>query len=121
LRRPSLAIAVAFNRAVRDDEEWFDDPDDLDRVQRALAAIDEVDDPIDAAAQLAYRVARAQGFAEGNKRTALLLAKWVLDRNGFDSDRFIPRDDRAFGDLLVRAASGLDVEDAIVEILRDRR
>jgi hypothetical protein len=26
-----------------------------------------------------------------------------------------------FGDLLVRAASGLDVEDAIVEILRNRR
>jgi len=80
LRRPTIAIAVAFNRAVRDHDEWFDEPDDLDRVQRAPAAIDEVDDPIKAAAVLVYRIARTQGFAEGNKRTALLLAKWLLDR-----------------------------------------
>lgn len=120
MRRPTIAIAVAFNRAVRDDDEWFDEPDDHNRVQRALAAIDTVDDPIDAAAVLAYRVARAQGFAEGNKRTALLLAKWLLDRNGFHGEQVIPPDDRVLGDLLVRAASGLNVEDAIVEVFRSR-
>lgn len=38
-------MAVAFNGAVREDDEWFDEPDDPDRVQRALATIDEVDDP----------------------------------------------------------------------------
>jgi prophage maintenance system killer protein len=120
LRRPTLAITVAFNRAVREDDEWFDEPDDLDRVQRALGAIDDVDDPIDAAGVVAFRVARAQGFAEGNKRTALLLATWLLDRNGFDGEQFIPPDDRVLGDLLVRAASGLDVEHAIIEELRTR-
>lgn len=29
-----------------------------------------------------YRVAQARAFGEGNKRTALLLARWLLDRNG---------------------------------------
>lgn len=57
--RPSLGTAVAFNRAVRDPDEWFDDPNDLSRVQRALAAIDGIDDPVDAAAVLAYRLAQA--------------------------------------------------------------
>lgn len=121
MRRPTLRIAVTFNRAVRDRDEWFDEPDDLDRVQKALAAIDEIDDTVDAAAVLAYRVTRAQGFTEGNKRTAVLLAKWLLDRNGIDGSRLIPPDDRALADLLVRAASGHDVEGAVVELLRSRR
>jgi len=30
-------MAVAFNRAVREHDEWFDEPDDLDRVERALS------------------------------------------------------------------------------------
>jgi len=46
---------------------------------------------VDAAAVLAYRVTRAQGFTEGNKRTALLLARWLLDRNGIDGAVIIPR------------------------------
>ncbi|MEA2901833.1 MAG: Fic/DOC family [Actinomycetota bacterium] len=121
MRRPTIGLAVEFNRAVRDDDEWFDEPDDLDRVERALAAIDEVDDPVEAAAVIAYRVARAQGFTEGNKRTALLLAKWLLDRNGLDGERFIPPDDRVLADLLVRAASKLDVEGEAIELLRSRR
>ncbi|MHB1444223.1 MAG: hypothetical protein ACYCTI_04180 [Acidimicrobiales bacterium] len=28
--RPSLELAVAFNEAVREDDEWFDEPDDLE-------------------------------------------------------------------------------------------
>lgn len=40
--------------------------DELDRVENALHAIDNVDEPVEAAAVLAYRVARAQGFGEAN-------------------------------------------------------
>jgi len=64
LRRPSLALAVAINRAVREPDEWFDEPDDLERVARAVAAIDAMDEPVEAAAVLACRVARAQGFTD---------------------------------------------------------
>lgn len=49
--------------------EWFDEPDDLDRVESALRSHDRLVDPVEAAAVLAFRVTRAQGFAEGNKRT----------------------------------------------------
>jgi prophage maintenance system killer protein len=121
LRRPSLDLAIAFNRAVRQDDEWFDEPDELDRVERALAAIDGIEDPVHAAGVLAYRITRAQGFSEGNKRTALLLARWVLDRNGIDGTSLIPPDDRDLADLLVQAASGADVEAALVELLRGRQ
>ena len=82
--RPTLALAVAINRAAREADEWFSEPDDLERVERALGSIDGIDDPVRAASVLAFRVARAQGFAEGNKRTGLLLARWLLDRNGLD-------------------------------------
>jgi hypothetical protein len=69
LIRPTLALAVALNRAARRDDEWFDEPDDLKRLQRALDAVSEVNDPVTAAAVVAYRVARAQAFGEGNKHT----------------------------------------------------
>jgi len=121
LRRPSLDLAVAINRAVREHDEWFDEPDEFDRVQRALAAIDAIDEPVEAAAVLACRVARAQGFTEGNKRTGLLLARWVLDRNGVKGTALLPPDDRQFAEFLVKAASGLDVEDQAVALLDRRR
>lgn len=66
------------------------------------------------------RVARGQGFSEGNKRTALLLARWVLDHNGIDGIRILPPDDRDLANLLVRAASGVDVQGEIVELLAAR-
>jgi prophage maintenance system killer protein len=121
LRRPTLHLAVAFNHAIREEDEWFDDPDDIPRVQRALAAIDVVEDPVEAAAVLAYRIVRAQAFGEGNKRTALLLARWLLDRNGVDGAAVLPSEDRVFGDLLVRAAAGNDVESEIVALFVARR
>ena len=111
---------MAINRAARRDDEWFDEPDDLDRVRSALAAINAIEDPVAAAAVLAFRVTRAQGFGEGNKRTAFLLARWVLDRNGVDGPVVIPADDREFADYLVKAASGIDVEAGIVALLRSR-
>ncbi len=117
MRRPTLQLAVAFNARIRTPEEWFSDPDDLDRLETALRSIAAVDDPIEAAAVIAFRVARAQAFTEGNKRTALLLAKWILDHNGL-SDRVVIRpDDHALADLLVKAASGIDVETDIIELL----
>jgi prophage maintenance system killer protein len=120
LNRPTLALAVALNHATRQDDEWFDEPDDLERVQRALDAIAEIGDPVRAAAVLAYRVARAQAFGEGNKRTAFLLAKWTLDRNGLDGSVILPSDDREVADLLVKAAAGQDVQDVLLELLESR-
>jgi prophage maintenance system killer protein len=121
LKRPTLGLAVAVNRAVREHGEWFDEPDDLDRVERAIAAIETIDDPVEAAAVLACRLTRAQGFTEGNKRTALLLARWILDRNNVDGAVLLPPNDRAFADLLVKAASGVDVEDEALALLRRRQ
>ena len=112
---------MAFNHAVREPDEWFEEPDELDRVQRALTSIEGVDDPVEAAARLAYSVTRAQGFGEGNKRTALLLARWVLDRNGLDGAALMPSDDIAFASLLVQAASGEDVSRDMVALLSSRR
>lgn len=112
---------MAINRSVRQEDEWFDEPDELDRVQRALDAIVGIDDIVEAAAVLAYWVARAQGFGEGNKRTALLLARWLLDRNGLDGARFLPPDDALIGPLLVEAAAGGTVERRMIEVLDTRR
>jgi prophage maintenance system killer protein len=120
LRRPPLELAVAFNRAVREVDEWFDEPDDLERVKRAMAAIATIEDPVEAAAVLACGVARTQGFTEGNKRTALLLARWLLDHNGVDGALILPATDREFADILVRSASGLDVGMEAVALLKGR-
>ena len=120
MRRPTLALAVAINRAVREADEWFSEPDDLDRVERALASIDGIDDPVRAAGVVTFRVTRAQGFAEGNKRTALLLARWLLDHNDLDGAVLLPRNDRALADLLIRAAAGHDVERDIVTLIAER-
>jgi hypothetical protein len=53
LIRPTLDHAVAFNRSERREDEWFDEPDDLDRVQRALDSIAGINDVVQAAAVLA--------------------------------------------------------------------
>ena len=98
----------------------IDEPDELDRPAKALAAVDHVEDPVTAVGVLAFRITRAQPFGEGNKRTALLLARWVLDRNGVDGSAVIPSNDRDLADLLVKAASGLDVESQIVDLLVSR-
>jgi prophage maintenance system killer protein len=110
LIRPDVALALALNEAVRDDDEWFDEPDDLDRLKVALDTIETIDDSVEAAAVLAFRITRAQAFGEGNKRTALLLARWLLDRNGQDGATILPADDREVASLLLRAASGVDVQ-----------
>lgn len=122
MKRPSLQLAIEINRRVRHDDEWFEEADDLDRVERAIASTAEIDDPLRIAAVLAFRIAKTQGFTEGNKRTALLLARWVLDNNQLDGSRIIDPDDRRLAEFLVQAASGRDVQAAIVDyfIERDR-
>lgn len=121
MNRPSIELAVEFNRVVRGDDEQFDEPDELNRVAQALNFIEALEEPTEAAAVLAYRVTRAQGFAEGNKRTALLLARWVLDHNGVDGTQILPPSDRDFADLLVQAASGIDVQADMISLLASRR
>lgn len=120
MNRPSLALTVAMNHSVRQPDEWFDEPDDLDRVQKALDAVAGIEDPVRAAATLAYRITRAQGFGEANKRTALLVAKWTLDRNGIEGERLIPPGDRTFADLLIQASTERDVELDIVRLFQSR-
>ncbi len=120
MNKPTLRLAIEFNKRVRGDDEWFDDPDDLDRVERALVSIDDLENPLVAAGVLAYRITLAQGFAEGNKRTALLLARWLLDRNGVDGGQILPQEDRVIADLLVQTASGADVEEEIISIMEAR-
>jgi prophage maintenance system killer protein len=120
LKRPELSLAIEFNKRVRSDDEWFDEPDELDRVEAALQSLADFEDPVAAAGAVAFRVTRAQGFAEGNKRTALLPARWMLDNNGLDGSRIIDPDDRELADLLVQAAAGRNVEAEILQFFSDR-
>lgn len=121
MRLPSVDLAVAINEAVREGDEWFEESHDLERVARAIDSVGQEVDSIVAAGKLAFRVARAQAFGEGNKRTALLLARWLLDHNGVDGQMILPVDDERLGELLVKAASGVDVETAIIELLTSRQ
>jgi hypothetical protein len=59
LTRPTLALAITLNHATRQDDEWFDEPDDLDRVQRALEVVAGIEDPVTAAAVVADHVVKA--------------------------------------------------------------
>jgi prophage maintenance system killer protein len=120
LKLPTLELAIAINRSVREVDEWFSEPDDLDRVERALKVAATADDPVEVAALIASRVARSEGFTEGNKRTALLLAQWVLDNNGIASGEIIGTEDEEFGALLVRTASGGDTDAEVLALFRRR-
>lgn len=75
---------------------------------------------MEAAAVLVFGVARARAFGEANKRTALLLARWLLDRNGVDASLLLPADDRLLADLPVKAAAGREIGEEIVALLRQR-
>ena len=91
LIRPTVELAVSINHSIREHDEWFDEPDEIGRLEIALDAIAASEDPIEASATLAFRIATgAQAFGEGNKRTALLLARWILDRNGMRGALILP-------------------------------
>lgn len=106
---------MAINSSVRRCDEWFDEPDDLERLERVLTSLETVSDPVIAAGLLMARIARAQAFSEGNKRTALLAGQWVLDHNDVPiSDNAPSLDNQVFAQLLVQASTGLDVEREIL-------
>lgn len=74
------------------------------------------DDPAALAAAYAFGIARNHPFADGNKRTAWVLARLFLAANGFVL-RFHPRD--AIEAMLKLAASELD-EEALADWFRER-
>jgi len=37
LRRPSLRLAIEINQRLRGDDEWFEEPDDLERCRIGVA------------------------------------------------------------------------------------
>ncbi|MBV8529346.1 MAG: Fic family protein [Candidatus Dormibacteraeota bacterium] len=95
------------------------EPDDIARLASAIDAISGESDPVAAAARLAFRVARAQAFAEANKRTALLLARWLLDHNDVEGETILPVETgscRALG----QSGFGARRREAIVERLGSR-
>lgn len=122
MRYPPLSLAVVVNAVARAADEWGGDDTDMHRLRLALAPDDSAD-PVTAAARLAYRVAHTQAFAEGNKRTGHLLARWLLDHNDVATDLadvILPRRDPALARLLISAAAGNDTEAAMVTLLRRR-
>lgn len=79
-----------------------------------MRSVSNIPDPVVCAGTLMARIARSQAFDEGNKRTALLAAQWVLENNGVNQHGQSPLDDPKIGRLLVQAATGLQVEQQIV-------
>jgi len=123
VRFPTLDEAIACNEAVREPSEVSPsaNDDDLEQVARALERARAETDPVDAAAALAFELATAQGFYEGNKRTAVLLARWFITINtAIDPDRLIPPDDQVLGNLLISAARGDPVGTHVRTLLRRR-
>jgi prophage maintenance system killer protein len=121
LRIPSLETVVAFNHSVRAGDEWFDEPDELHRVERLLSLLTNETDPVVAAALSVSRLTLAQAFTEGNKRTAVLVGLWILDRNGLDSAKYITEDDNELAVLLLRAARGIDVSNEVIDLFSSRK
>lgn len=67
MKRPGFRFALEANRRVRGDDEWCEEPDELDRVTKALESIHALDDPVTAAAVLAFRISKPKRFAEGTQ------------------------------------------------------
>ena len=112
--RPSLDLIVVVNSALREPDEFFDDEDELDRVERVLQALEKTSDPVLLAGLLMSRLARSQAFTEGNKRTALAIAHFVLSANGLDPEAYLPPGDSQIRECLLRAARGEDVEQEVI-------
>jgi len=64
-------------------------------------------------------LAQAQAFTEGNKRTAVLVGRWIL--NGLDGAKYIPENDMELAESLLRAARGTDVSREVIDLFDSRR
>ena len=117
---PTLELAVAFNEALRQPDEWFQEPDESDRVERAISSVAEELDVVRAVGLLMARLVRAQGFTEGNKRTAFALGAWTLEQDGLSAKLILQASDMSILDLLLQATRGADVAEELVELLRVR-
>jgi death-on-curing protein len=71
----------------------------------------------DKGAALLHGVSKAHGFADGNKRTALLLTLLLFEQSGYEIEL---RDDERFDDLVVDVVQGSMDQNALVEWLRAR-
>lgn len=120
MKLPSLGAIVAINASVRHEDEWFSDDDDLDRIEKIVQDLQSETDPLTAAAIATSRIARSQAFSEGNKRTALLIGRWILDRNGLKGDEIIPSNDLELANLLLKAARGEDISPQVLDLFRKR-
>jgi prophage maintenance system killer protein len=121
LRIPSLETVVAFNHSIREADEWFEEPDELDRVGRILDQLVDETDPVVASALSVSRLAQSQAFTEANKRTAVLVGRWILDRNGIDGAKYIPENDMELAPLLLQAARGADMSGEVISLFDSRR
>ena len=112
---------MAISHSIRQDDEWYDEPDELDRIERILTELQGETDPVIVADTAVGRIARTQAFTEGNKRTALLIGRWIPDRNGVDGLRFIPEHEIELGNLLLSAARGNGETEQIIPLFASRR
>jgi len=62
LKKPSLRLAIEINKRVREKDEWFEEPDDLERVSRALSSVDREENPVVAAGIVASWVTAGAGL-----------------------------------------------------------
>lgn len=115
--RPTLDLIVGINASVRSPDEFFDDEDDLYRVERILETLADVSDPVSLAGLLMSRLARSQAFTEGNKRTAVAVAYFVLETNGYSPEEYLPPHDVDITHYLLLAARGENVEQAILDAM----
>ena len=113
-------MVLAINHTIREDDEWFDEPDDVERVEKILSRLLEETDPVVAAALSVSRLATSQAFTEGNKRTAVLVGRWILDHNGVDGAQFIAENDMELAQLLLQAARGVDVSREMIALFNSR-
>lgn len=120
MRIPSLETIVAINSSVRHEDEWFEDQDELDRIEVIIRDLLTETDPLIAAAIATSRIARSQAFTEGNKRTALLVGRWILDHNDLRGDQIIPNSDLELANLLLKAARGEDISQLVIALFRSR-
>jgi hypothetical protein len=121
LRLPTLAIIVAINESIRHDDEWIDEPDEFDRIERPLESLQTETDPVTAAARAVGRIARSQAFTEGHWRTAVLVGRWILDRNGADGLSLMPEVDTELASLLLSAARRVDETEHVIDPFDSRR